>query len=74
MLWIAITFILIIVFDWKHPKNKKVKLRNRIIPLIISLLLLVLAEVIYALKDNMNLAMLSHSVGENVKEWLFGKT
>lgn len=73
MLWIAITFILIICFDWKQQKNKKAKLRNRVIPLMISILFLILAEVVFALKNNLNIAMLVNSLGEIVKIWLFGK-
>lgn len=74
MLWIAITFILIIWFDWKQQKMKKVKLKNRIIPLMISILFFIGAEILFGLKDKMNVAMLFNAFGEIVQDWISGKS
>ncbi|MNC42552.1 hypothetical protein D3C75_913700 [compost metagenome] len=74
MFWIGITFILIIGFDWwKQNKSlKKVKLRNKMIPAMFSLMFLILSLILFAFKDKMTIAMLAKMLSVTIKTWLFG--
>lgn len=74
MFWIAITFILIIWFEWRRQNKgqKKGKLRNKMIPMMFSLVLLILSLILFAVKDKITVAMLFKSLGISVKTWLFG--
>ncbi|MNZ31628.1 hypothetical protein D3C78_489310 [compost metagenome] len=75
MFWIGITFILIIGFDWwkQNKGQKKVKLRNKMIPMMFSLVFFISSLILFAFKDKMTIAMLVKMLSISIKTWLFGK-
>ncbi|MBA9087848.1 hypothetical protein FHR92_004341 [Fontibacillus solani] len=75
MFWIGITFILIIGFDWwqQNKGQKKVKLRNKMIPMMFSLVFFILSLILFAFKDKMTIAMLVKMLSISIKTWLFGQ-
>ncbi|MGP0586141.1 hypothetical protein [Paenibacillus timonensis] len=60
MFWIGILFTLIMLADWFMQKKERVKLKNRIKVLLISLCFFVTAEVLFKLKDQWNLPSFLH--------------
>lgn len=71
MLWIGITFALIMGYQWNQQRKKRVDRVYRRIVLAVSFLLFLLAEVQFMLKDRWNLPMLSQSISKTVESWLF---
>lgn len=71
MLWIGITFVVIMGHQWNQQRKKRVDRAHRRIVLAVSFLLFLLAEVQFMLKDRWNLPMLSQSISKTVESWLF---
>lgn len=71
MLWIGVTFALIMGYQWNQQCKKRVDRAHRRIVLAVSFLLFLLAEVQFMLKDRWNLPMLSQSISKTVESWLF---
>lgn len=71
MLWIGITFVVIMGYQWNQQRKKRVDRAHRRIVLAVSFLLFLLAEVQFMLKDRWNLPMLSQSISKTVESWLF---
>ncbi|GIO83341.1 hypothetical protein J25TS5_02730 [Paenibacillus faecis] len=71
MLWIGITFVVIMGYQWNRQRKKGGDRAPRRIVLAVSFLLFLLAEVQFMLKDRWNLPMLSQSISKTVESWLF---
>ncbi|MCA1291828.1 hypothetical protein LBW89_02230 [Paenibacillus sp. alder61] len=71
MLWIGISFVVIMGYQWNQQRKKGGDRAHRRIVLAVSFLLFLLAEVQFMLKDRWNLPMLSQSISKTVESWLF---
>ncbi len=68
MIWIGILFLAIVLFEWKKQGGGRAKRRDRWTVLAVSLCCLLLAEVLFLLKNKWNLPILFNFL----VKWMFG--
>ncbi len=72
MIWIGIMFLAIMVFEWRSQRKSQSNRRDQWIVLTISVCLFILTEVLFAIKDKWNIAILFHLVGRSIGTLMFG--
>ncbi|WMT42869.1 hypothetical protein RE628_11600 [Paenibacillus sp. D2_2] len=63
--WIGFVFTLIVIFDWMNQRHQRTSLKKRIISLSITITLLIMIELQYALKDKLNLPIILNYIANH---------